>query len=50
MQYEPVAQSVAVVMPLNPEDYKRNPEIRKARSTLLGFLSGEIVRIISYQS
>jgi len=50
MHYEPAAQSVAVVMPLTPEDYKKNHEIRSARRGLLVIISIEMVRIISYQS
>jgi hypothetical protein len=50
MQYEPAAQSVTVLMPLTPEDYKKNHEMRSARLGLLVILSIEMVRIISYQS
>jgi len=50
MQYEPVAQRLAKVMPLAPEDFKRDPKIRYVRCALLIVLSIELVRIISYLS
>jgi len=50
MQYEPVAQRLAMVMPLASEDFKRDPKIGYARCALLIVLSIELVRIISYLS